>query len=116
MATTPWPGRRSSRVDRSRTAAIGASVIAAHRELVTELLKLAGNDSLLAGLKPEEVGGLDGGLCKLDGAGAPARVMPPFSHGPGARSLRVEAEAPPPLELQHWSMHSLRRDVLRGAE
>ena len=49
-----------------QTAAIGASVIAAHRALVTELLKLAGNDSPLAGLGPDEVGGLDGGLCALD--------------------------------------------------
>ena len=33
-----------------QTASIGASVIAAHRALVKELLRLAGNDSPLAGL------------------------------------------------------------------
>lgn len=48
-----------------QTASVGASVAAAHRALVTELLKLAGNDSSLAGLGPNEVGGLDGGLCSL---------------------------------------------------
>ena len=51
-----------------RTAAIGASVIAAHRR-VKELLKLAGNNSPLAGLGPDEMGGLDGGLCALDDEG-----------------------------------------------
>ena len=52
-----------------QTAAIGASIIAAQHELFAELLKLAGNDSPLAGLKPEEVGGLHGGLAKLDEPG-----------------------------------------------
>jgi xanthine dehydrogenase YagR molybdenum-binding subunit len=88
-----------------QTASIGFSVIAAHRALVTELLKLAGNDSPLAGLKAEEVGGVEGGLAKLDD---PERRE---SYGSIlARAQRdelvVEASAPPPLELQHWSMHS----------
>ena len=88
-----------------QTAAIGAAVIAAHRELVTELLKLAGNDSPLAGLKPDEVGGLNGGLCKLD---EPERCESYASILARAQrdEVTVEAEAPQPLELQHWSMHS----------
>ena len=49
-----------------QTASIGAGVAAAHRALVTELLKLAGNNSPLAGLHPNDVGGLDGGLCSLE--------------------------------------------------
>ena len=44
-----------------QTASIGASIIAAHRALVKELLKLAGNDSPVGGARPDEVGGLDGG-------------------------------------------------------
>src|SRR6201999_3774217 len=48
-----------------QTASIGAAVAAAHRALVVELLKLAGNDSPLASLRPNEVGSLDGGLCSL---------------------------------------------------
>ncbi len=35
-----------------QTASIGAAVIAAHHALVAELLKLAGNNSPLSGLKP----------------------------------------------------------------
>jgi xanthine dehydrogenase YagR molybdenum-binding subunit len=88
-----------------QTASIGASVIAAHRALVTELLKLAGNDSPLAGLKPDEIGGIDGGLCKLDQpelyesyASILARAQ--------RDEVTVEASAPPPLETMHWSMHS----------
>jgi len=88
-----------------QTASIGAAVIAATRVLFTDLLKLAGNDSPLAGLSADEVGGIDGGLAAL---ADPARRE---SYGSIlARAQRdqlvAEAEAPQPLELQHWSMHS----------
>jgi xanthine dehydrogenase YagR molybdenum-binding subunit len=88
-----------------QTASIGATVIAAQRALVTELLKLAGNDSPLAGLKPDEVGGHDGGLCKLD---EPARCESYVSilHRAGHDEVTVEASGSPPMEMQHWSMHS----------
>jgi xanthine dehydrogenase YagR molybdenum-binding subunit len=88
-----------------QTAAIGASVIAAQRVLVKELLKLAGNDSPLAGLKVEDVGGRDGGLAKLDD---PDRFESYASILSRARRDTVVAEAspPPPLEMLHWSMHS----------
>jgi xanthine dehydrogenase YagR molybdenum-binding subunit len=88
-----------------QTAAIGASIIAAHRALVNELLKLAGNDSPLAGLGPDEVAGLDGGLCALEDE---ARRESYASILGRARreEVTVEAEAPMPLELGHWSMHS----------
>ena len=88
-----------------QTAAIGAAVSAAHRQLVGKLLALAGNDSPLAGLKAEEVGGLEAGLGKLDD---PERWESYASILDRAQTTTVtaEAEAPPPLELQHWSMHS----------
>ena len=88
-----------------QTAAIGASVIAAWNELAGELLKLAGNDSPLAGLKPEEVGGHDGGLAKLDD---PTRFESYASILSRAQrdEVKVEAKASQPLELMHWSMHS----------
>ena len=88
-----------------QTASIGAAVTAAQRALVTELLKLAGNDSPLAGLKPDEVGGFDGGLAKLD---EPARFESYVSILSRAQrdEVMVETAAPPPLETQHWSMHS----------
>jgi xanthine dehydrogenase YagR molybdenum-binding subunit len=49
----------------SQTASIGAAVIAASAVFFKDLLKLTGNDSLLAGLKPDQVEARDGGLCKL---------------------------------------------------
>lgn len=88
-----------------QTAAIGAAVIAAHHKLVRKLLQFAGNSSPLSGLLPDEVGGRDGGLCALEDesrfesyAALLGRARLP--------EVSVEAEAPMPFELQHWSMHS----------
>ena len=88
-----------------QTAAIGAALIAAHRALVTELLKLAGNDSPLAGLSADEVGSEDGGLAKLD---EPSRRESYASILSRARrdSVTAAEQASQPLELMHWSMHS----------
>jgi xanthine dehydrogenase YagR molybdenum-binding subunit len=88
-----------------QTASIGGAVVAAQSALVTELLKLVDRDSPLSGLQPDEVRGRDSGLCKID---------EPDRHQSYAAMLRtaareqlsVEASAPQPLELQHWSMHS----------
>ena len=88
-----------------QTASIGFSVIAAHRELVVELLKLAGNDTPLAGLTADEVGGFNGGLAKLDEPGRHESYASILARAQ-LDELVVEGTAPPPLELQHWSMHS----------
>lgn len=88
-----------------QTASIGAAVIATQQALVTQLLRLAGNDSPLAGLKADQVRGRDGGLCKLD---EPDRYETYASILSRAQRPEVTAlaEAPAPLETQHWSMHS----------
>jgi xanthine dehydrogenase YagR molybdenum-binding subunit len=88
-----------------QTAAIGAAVIAAHNALVAELLKLAGNDSPLAGLSPDAVGSEDGGLARLDD---PARRESYASILTRAQrdQVSVTEAGSPPLELMHWSMHS----------
>ncbi len=72
---------------------------------MTELIKLAGNDSPLAGLSPDEVGSEDGGLAKLDD---PARRESYGSILSRAQrdSVIVAEQATPPLEVMHWSMHS----------
>ena len=88
-----------------QTAAIGASIIAAHRALVKELLKLARNDSPLAGLSPDEVGGIDGGLSALEDESRRESYASILGRA-RREEVTVEAEAPMPLELQHWSMHS----------
>ena len=88
-----------------QTAAIGAAVIAAHHALVAELLKLAGNDSPLAGLSRDEVGTEQGGLSKLDD---PTRRESYASILVRAQrdSVTVAEQASQPLETMHWSMHS----------
>ena len=88
-----------------QTAAVGAAVIAAHRALVEELLKLAGNDSPLAGLKVDEVGGANAGLCALEDESRCKRYDSILARAK-RDEVTVEAEPPMPLELQHWSMHS----------
>lgn len=88
-----------------QTAAIGASVMAAHNSLVKELLKLAGNDSPLAGLDHDAVESREGGLYSLED---PARGESYASILQRAQrdEVSVQAEPPMPLETQHWSMHS----------
>lgn len=79
--------------------------MAAQAKLNTELLKLAGNDSPLAGLRADDVEGADRGLRKR---GEPDRHESYESILARAQrdEVTVEAEGPTPLELVHWSMHS----------
>ena len=88
-----------------QTASIGLSVRLAHDALVAELLKLAGNDSPLAGLSADEVEGRDGGLGKIDD---PSRFESYGSILARANRDEVmgEGQAGLPTELMHWSMHS----------
>jgi xanthine dehydrogenase YagR molybdenum-binding subunit len=92
-------------VGSAQTASFAAAITAAYRKLVKELIVLAGNDSPLAGLSPDEVVGIDSGLAKLD---EPARHETYASIlSRAARSeVVVEAQAPLPLEMLRWSMHS----------
>ena len=60
-------------------------MIAAHRALVKELLKLAGNDSPLAGLGPDEVGRFATAGCALVDDEPAERATLRFSAAPGAR-------------------------------
>ncbi len=88
-----------------QTASIGSSVIAAQRELVRELLKLAGDDSPLAGLGPDEVGAVDGGLAGLTVGGGWESYTDILGRA-GLDQVTAEGTAPPPVEMENWSMHS----------
>jgi xanthine dehydrogenase YagR molybdenum-binding subunit len=89
----------------SQTASISAAIIAATEALIQELLTLAGNDSPLAGLGPNEVEARDGRLCKL---GEPDRGESYVSilHRAQREEVACEADAPMPLEVAQYSMHS----------
>ena len=88
-----------------QTASLNASVIAANAKLISKVLKVAGDDSPLAGLKVDEVSRTGGGLAKLDD---PARheTYAAILTRAGLPSITVEGEAPMPFEMMHWSMHS----------
>jgi len=88
-----------------QTASIGASVIAAHHVLIKELLKLAGNDSPLAGLSADEVGTVNGGLAKLDDTSRHESYVSILTRS-GRDRVSAEGSASAPLETMHWSMHS----------
>jgi xanthine dehydrogenase YagR molybdenum-binding subunit len=89
----------------SQTASIIAAVTAAQEVLVKEILKLAGNDSPLAGLKPRDIEARDGGLCHRED---PSRCESYVSilRRAGRDGIACEAAAPQPTESMKFSMHS----------
>jgi xanthine dehydrogenase YagR molybdenum-binding subunit len=89
----------------SQTASIAAAIIAASKVLTKELLKLAGNDSPLAGLKPDEVEARDGGLCHVDEPGRCESYVSILKRAHRDEFV-CEAEAPMPVEMWKYSMHS----------
>lgn len=89
----------------TQTASIGGAVIAAAEVFVEELLKLAGNDSPLAGLSLAEVETRDGGIGHRDDA-ARFESYESILRRAARDELVCEADAPPPAEMEAFSMHS----------
>jgi xanthine dehydrogenase YagR molybdenum-binding subunit len=89
----------------SQTASIVAAVTAASEVLFKELLKLAGNDSALAGLRMRDVEARDGGLFRR---GEPSRGESYVSilARAGRQEIVCQAAASLPLEMVKYSMHS----------
>lgn len=89
----------------SQTASIAGAVIAAQRALIEQLLALTGDESPLAGLTADEVGGRDEGLCEL---ADPSRweSYAEILGRAGRDELTVVADASEPAEMQAYSMHS----------
>ena len=89
----------------SQTASIAAAIIEAAEVLTKDLIKLAGNDSPLAGLSSDEVEARDGGLGSRVEPGrfeSYASIL-----GRAQRDeVTAEAAAPMPLEMRKYSMHS----------
>ena len=90
----------------NQTASIIGAVIAGHRALIERLLSMAGDESPLAGLTADEVGGRDEGLCEL---ADPSRweSYSQILQRAGRETLTVVAPASDPAEMQAYSMHSL---------
>lgn len=89
----------------SQTASLAAAISAASGKLANELMRLAGNDTPLAGLKPGEVEFADGGLRSVED---PARQesFASILRRSGRGELSVVGESGAPLEILKYSMHS----------
>jgi xanthine dehydrogenase YagR molybdenum-binding subunit len=89
----------------SQTASLGAAINAASVKLAAELLRVAGNDTPLAGLRPGDVEFVNGGLRKLD---EPLRYESFESILKRAARSEISAtgESSTPLEMLKFSMHS----------
>ena len=89
----------------SQTASIAAAVRAAFDALIPDLLKLAGNDSPLAGLDASEVETRNSGIGHATDASRFESYVSILSRA-GRDSVSAEAPAPPPSEMREFSMHS----------
>lgn len=89
----------------TQTASIGGAVIAATEVFVEELIKLAGNDSPLAGLSLSDVETRDGGLAHVSDNNRFESYRSILKRA-GRDELVCEAEAPAPAEMEAFSMHS----------
>lgn len=89
----------------SQSASIGASIQAAHSALAEELIKLAGKQSTLHGLAAKDVESRDAGLYSIKEP-SKGESYAAILRRAGKENVSVEASAPAPMELQHWSMHS----------
>lgn len=89
----------------TQTASIGGAIIAATEVFVEELIKLAGNDSPLAGLSIADVETRDGGLAHISDSSRFESYRSILQRA-GREDVVCEAEAPAPAEMQAFSMHS----------
>ncbi|MGN8154194.1 xanthine dehydrogenase family protein molybdopterin-binding subunit [Agrobacterium sp. 22094] len=89
----------------TQTASIGGAIIAATEVFVEELIKLAGNDSPLAGLSLADVETRDGGLAHVSDSSRFESYRSILERA-GREDVVCEAEAPAPAEMQAFSMHS----------
>lgn len=89
----------------TQTASIGGAVIAATEVFVEELIKLAGNASPLAGLSLADVEPRDNGIGHRNDPGR-FETYESILRRSGRSELVCQAEAPPPAEMEAFSMHS----------
>jgi xanthine dehydrogenase YagR molybdenum-binding subunit len=89
----------------SQSASIIAAVTAASEAMIKQLVKLAGNDSPLAGLKANQVEARDSGLCRRHDHGQCETYASILTRA-GKSEFTVAASAPLPTEMLKYSMHS----------
>ncbi len=89
----------------SQTASISAAVRAAAEALTAELVKLVGNDSAIAGLGADELEARDAGLASVNDPQRFESYRSILARA-GRDGVTVEAAAPPPVEMQEYTMYS----------
>jgi xanthine dehydrogenase YagR molybdenum-binding subunit len=89
----------------SQTASLAGAVVAAADKLTTELLRLAGNDSPVAGLRAGEVRLSDGGIVSIEDPGRRESYASILSRA-ARPELTVTAAGSVPLEFMKFAMHS----------
>jgi len=89
----------------SQSASIIAAVKAASEVLAKELLGLAGKESSLAGLNAQDVELHDGALRRRNDASRRESYVSILKRA-GRNEITCQAEAPPPAEIEKFSMHS----------
>jgi xanthine dehydrogenase YagR molybdenum-binding subunit len=89
----------------AQTASYAAALTAAADMLTKKLLRLASNDSPIAGLRPGQVRLVDGGIT---GTGEPGRheSFGSILTRAGRDEMAVTASTSPPVELLKYAMHS----------
>lgn len=90
----------------SQTASLAAAISAASGKLAVEMMRLAGNDTPLAGLKPGEVEFADGGLRSIENPGRHESFASILRRS-ARQELSVIGESGAPLEIMKYSMHSI---------
>lgn len=89
----------------SQTASLAGTVAAAADKLLEDLLRLAGKDGPLAGLRPKQVRLANGGIASIDQPERHERYGALLARA-GLKEWTLEASGSAPLEMLKFSMHS----------
>jgi xanthine dehydrogenase YagR molybdenum-binding subunit len=89
----------------AQTVSIAGAIIAAADKLTGELLRLAGNDSPLAGLRAANVRLVDGGIAGIDDPSRHESYRSILTRA-AREELTVSAAGSAPLEMLKFAMHS----------
>jgi xanthine dehydrogenase YagR molybdenum-binding subunit len=89
----------------SQTVSIAAAITAAADKLTGELLRLAGNDSPVAGLRAKEVRLIDGGIAGIEDPSRHEGYASILARA-ARDEVAVTATASAPLEMLKFAMHS----------
>lgn len=89
----------------SQTASVAGAIIAAAEKLTVELVRLAGNDSPIAGLRAGEVRLVDGGVGAREDASRHEAYRSILARA-RREEITVTATGSPPLEMLKYAMHS----------